>query len=101
MASQSLLYAGAQLANITTRSLRQAVIPGPLQGRANGTMLVVWQGVVPAGALAGGLIGQAAGPRAALAVAAVGSLAMMAALTTTRLARVSSLADVELDGPGS
>jgi len=95
MASQFLLYGGAQLANITTRSLRQAVIPGPLQGRANGTMLVVWQGVVPAGALAGGLIGQVAGPRAALFVAAAGSLAMMAALLTTRLARVRSLRDAE------
>lgn len=95
MASQFLLYAGSQLANITTRSLRQAVIPGPLLGRANGTMLVVWQGVVPAGALAGGLIGQVAGPRAALGVAAAGSLAMMAALLTTRLAKVRSLADVE------
>jgi len=95
MASQFLLNAGAQLANVTIRSLRQAVIPGPLQGRANGTMLVLWQGVVPAGALAGGLIGQAAGPRTALAVAAAGSLGMMGALMMTRLARVRSLADVE------
>jgi hypothetical protein len=65
-------------------------------GRANGTMLVVWQGVVPAGALAGGLIGQAAGPRAALAVAAAGSLAMMAVLMATRLARVRTLADAQV-----
>lgn len=101
MASQFLLYAGAQLANTTTRSLRQAVIPGPLQGRANGTMLVVWQGVVPAGALAGGLIGQTAGLRAALGVAAAGSLAMMAALLTTRLGRVRSLADAEAGGWGA
>lgn len=70
------------------------MIPGLLMGRANGTMLVVWQGVVPAGALAGELIGQAAGPRTALAVAAAGSLAMMVALLMTRLARVRSLAEV-------
>jgi MFS family permease len=93
MASQFLLYGGAQLANITMRSLRQAVTPATLLGRVSGTMSFVWQGVVPVGALAGGLVGQVAGPRAALGVAAAGSLALMAGLAFTPLRGLRSIED--------
>jgi hypothetical protein len=75
MLGQFLLYGGSTIANVNISSLRQAMTPDHLLGRVNGTMTVAFQGVVPVGALLGGLIGQVGGPRLALAVAAAGTLA--------------------------
>jgi predicted MFS family arabinose efflux permease len=60
--------------NINERTLRQKITPGHLQGRVNSAMQLVFQGVIPLGALAGGALAQAIGVRAAMVVSAVGFL---------------------------
>ena len=94
MAGQFLLYGGSLIANVNISSLRQAMTPDRLLGRVNGTMLFVFQGVTPIGALAGGVIGQLAGPRLALGVAAAGTLGAMVGILFSPLARVRTLAEV-------
>jgi len=94
MAGQFLLYGGSLIANVNISSLRQAMTPDRLLGRVNGTMLFVFQGVTPIGALAGGVIGQLAGPRLALGVAAAGTLGAMVVILFSPLARVRTLAEV-------
>ncbi|HXM55277.1 MAG TPA: MFS transporter [Candidatus Dormibacteraeota bacterium] len=93
MGSQFLLFAGAQLANVNIQSLRQAVTPDRLLGRVDGSMLLAFQGMIPIGAVLGGLIGQEFGPRSALWVAAAGSLGAMALVAASPLRRVRSLVD--------
>jgi predicted MFS family arabinose efflux permease len=53
-------------------SLRQAQTPGRLQGRVNATIQVFTSGVVPVGALLGGLLGEAIGIRATVLVGVAG-----------------------------
>lgn len=60
---------GSPLYNINQLSLRQAITPDRLQGRANATMRFLVWGTIPVGAIAGGLLGGAVGARAALFVA--------------------------------
>jgi MFS family permease len=98
MASQFMLYAGAQLANVNIKSLRQVATPPQLLGRVSGIMALAWQGVVPIGAIVGGYIGQIAGPRTALTVASIASLTMMVLLFLTPLRRVRCVADVAVSG---
>jgi Na+/melibiose symporter-like transporter len=55
-------------------SLRQAVTPDRLLGRVNSAMLLLFWGVLPVGALAGGALAQAIGMRGALFIGALGVL---------------------------
>jgi predicted MFS family arabinose efflux permease len=55
-------------------TLRQAFSPPELIGRVSASMTFVLIGVVPVGALVGGALGEAIGPRGALLVAGVGVL---------------------------
>ena len=55
-------------------SLRQAATPTPMLGRMNSVMLTLLQGVVPVGALAGGLLGQTIGMRPTLFISIAGEL---------------------------
>ena len=50
--------------NIVTVSLRQRIVPGHLLGRVNSVYRMLGWGLMPAGALAGGLVAHAAGLRA-------------------------------------
>lgn len=59
-------------ASIVDASLRQSIVPDRLLGRASATANALAAGALPAGALVGGLVGQIAGPRVALAAASVG-----------------------------
>ena len=59
---------------VTETSLRQAVTPDRLLGRVNSAMHLLFWGVLPAGALAGGALAQAIGMRATLALGAAGVL---------------------------
>jgi predicted MFS family arabinose efflux permease len=52
--------------NVLLVTFRQQVTPDPLLGRVNATVRVLLTGCVTAGAAAAGLLGQLAGPRAAL-----------------------------------
>jgi MFS family permease len=58
--------------NITQISLRQAITPERLQGRMNSVMRFIVWGVLPLGALLGGLLATTVGLRTALWVAGVG-----------------------------
>jgi len=58
--------------NINERSLRQAIIPDRLLGRATASFQLVVEGVGPMGALAGGLLGSLVGVRQTLLIAAAG-----------------------------
>ena len=59
---------------ISERSLRQAITPNHLLGRVNSSMHLLFHGVLPLGALAGGAIAQAVGMRQALLIGAIGVL---------------------------
>lgn len=62
------------IASINETSLRQAVIPHHLLGRASASMEVLARSVLPLGALAGGLLGEVIGPRPTLYMASAGIL---------------------------
>jgi MFS family permease len=76
----ALYLLGAQLAGdglmtmafVVDTSVRQTIVPDRLLGRVSATANVLGVAAVPLGALAGGIVGQIASPRAALALAAVG-----------------------------
>lgn len=59
------------LAFVNDTSLRQALVPDRLLGRVSATANVLGVVAMPLGALAGGIFGQLASPRAALAAASV------------------------------
>jgi len=81
VAARSAFLIAAQLGDlawpvytISERSLRQAITPNRLLGRVNSCMHLLFQGVLPLGALAGGAIAQAMGVRQALLIGAIGVL---------------------------
>lgn len=65
---------GAVVYNVAQVSFRQTVCPPELLGRMNATMRFLVWGTLPLGALAGGAVADAAGPRTALWVCAAGFL---------------------------
>lgn len=82
---------GMTVFNVNQISLRQAIVPGPLRGRAAATVRVVLAGVVPIGALLGGLLGGAIGPRETLVLAALGELAAALWIWRSPLGQVRTL----------
>ncbi len=73
IASWFLLGLGA-VYDIGEVSLRQAATPDPLRGRVNASRYFAFFGVMPLGALAGGLLGAIVGIRSTLLLAALGLL---------------------------
>jgi MFS family permease len=65
---------GWVLYNINAVSLRQAITPMALQGRVNSTFNFLVSGMLPLGALAGGVLAEGLGLRNTIILAAVGSL---------------------------
>ena len=57
---------------VNALTLRQVTTPPRMLGRVNATLHVVERGVIPFGALAGGILGDAIGLRPTLLIAAVG-----------------------------
>jgi hypothetical protein len=66
--------AGWPVTNICDQSLFQAVEPPALLGCVNSAMHPMFCGVVPTGALAGGVVATAIGLRVAMAIGGVGLL---------------------------
>lgn len=95
IAASFLMSVGAQVCAINVLSLTQGATPDRLQGRVNGASRFLSLGLAPLGALGGGLLGTAIGPRAAL-FAAVAVLAVAAALVWC-----SPVRRVETMGEGS
>ncbi len=63
---------GGPVYNINQVSLRQAIVPGRLQGRMNATMRFLVWGTMPIGSLLGGFLGETIGLRPTMWVAALG-----------------------------
>lgn len=64
----------SQLVNVTVMSVRQAVTPDGMQGRAAATITFVGMGFTPLGSLLGGLLAQEWGLRTGLLVTAAGMM---------------------------
>lgn len=80
----------SQLVNVTVMSVRQAVTPDGMQGRAAATITFVGMGFTPLGSLLGGLLAQEWGLRTGLLVTAAGMMlspVLMAASPLARLGR--------------
>ncbi|MFJ2436266.1 MFS transporter [Streptomyces anulatus] len=81
----------SQLVNVTVMSVRQAVTPDGMQGRAAATITFVGMGFTPLGSLLGGLLAQEWGLRTGLLVTAAGMMlspVLMSASPLARLGRV-------------
>ena len=74
---------GVAVYSVSQVSLRQAVTPLRLQGRMNGVMNSLQVGLVPVGALAGGVLGDTIGIRPTMFLAAGGELAAVIWLLAT------------------
>jgi predicted MFS family arabinose efflux permease len=88
-----LFHGALPVFNITEVSLRQLLMPAALRGRILATGRFMESGVMPLGALAGGLLGSALGPRAALAIAGLGVVASSSWILLTPLRTVTTVAD--------
>jgi MFS family permease len=73
VAQQLITDFAEEIFSIDAVSLRQSIAPERLLGRVNATVNVLGWGAMLLGSLAGGAIGQAAGPRATLVVGACGT----------------------------
>lgn len=71
---QGLGWTAFMTFKIASVALRQRVTPAPLLGRVTATVRFVVWGVMPLGALAGGLLGEYAGVRTALWTGGIGEL---------------------------
>jgi MFS family permease len=81
IAAQAISGLGIPIYNITQVSFRQAITPERLQGRMNSVMRFVVWGVIPLGALLGGVLATWLGLRAAIWVGVIGmSLAVLPVL---------------------
>jgi MFS family permease len=91
IASFFVSYSGLSVANVVIVSLRQAVTPPSLMGRMSAGMRMMLFGGGALGSLTGGVLGGAIGLRGALAVAAVGSAAMVVPTALSPVARLAAL----------
>jgi predicted MFS family arabinose efflux permease len=83
-----LIGAGPVLWTISTTTLRQAVTPGALLGRASAVILMATWGTRPLGAAIGALIGASYGAEACLAIAACGFFVQAATILASPVPRL-------------
>jgi MFS family permease len=81
--------------NVVTVTLRQQIVPDDLRGRVNSAYKMLGWGLMPLGALAGGLVAEAAGLRAPYIVAGVLRAVALAAIVPALLAAGRALAKPE------
>jgi MFS family permease len=79
------------LYDVNALTLRQVITPPHLLGRVNATLHVVGRGVIPFGALAGGMLGDTIGLRPTLLLAAAGIALGAVWLASSGLARERQL----------
>jgi hypothetical protein len=75
--------------NVTTLSLRQRVIPGELLGRVGAAFRLLLYGLVPLGALTGGLLTAALGVRIAIGIAGSLQLVVVALAAPLLIRRIN------------
>ncbi len=92
IAAQFFFGIGMTLFNVNQVSIRQALVPDHLRGRAGATARFVAMGAVPVGALLGGLMGEAIGLRPTLMLAALGEIAAAGWLWYSPLRGIHQLA---------
>lgn len=94
----SLAASAAVMSTVVLISLRQAIVPAPLLGRVTSTIRFVTWGVMPFGALLGGLIALSFGLRSTFIIAApifiVLLLTVRRVLTNDEIAKAHGRADV-------
>ncbi len=93
--AEVFLAAGFMLFSVGQVSLRQAVTPDRLLGRMNAIMVVSSRGVIPAGALLGGVVGEFVGLREALFIAVAGEASTVLWLLYFRIWTVGALPAAE------
>ena len=72
MAGTFVTSLGGVVYNINQVSLRQSIVPRNIQGRMNASMRWIVWGTIPAGAIAGGILGAVVGLREAIAIGVIG-----------------------------
>ena len=87
MAQQFFGDAGFAVFMIQSNSLRQTVTPAEVLGRVTAGMNLLWRGIFPVGALAGGMLGNAIGIRQTMALAVAGMVVSNAWLVWSPLRR--------------
>ncbi len=83
--------AGWILYNVSETTVRQSITPDRLLGRVNSAMLLLFRGIYPAGAFAGGALAQAIGVRNALFAGVLGYIATNALLIFSPIRSTRSL----------
>lgn len=86
--------AGVTGCNVHVMSIRQTVTPSRLLGRTNAAYQLVGHGVIPVGALAGGLLGQHLGVRETLLLAVIGLLGTCLWLIFSPVRRANTLSEI-------
>ena len=86
-----LFGAGPMLWTISTTTLRQAVVPGPLLGRVSAVVLTATYGARPIGAAIGALIATRFGVEACLIASAAGFLVQFLVISASPLPRLAAL----------
>ncbi len=81
--------------NVVTVTLRQQIVPDELRGRVNSAYKMLGWGLMPLGALAGGLVAEAAGLRAPYIVAGVLRAVALVAIVPALLAAGRALTKPE------
>jgi MFS family permease len=78
----------SQLVDVTAVTVRQAITPVPVQGRAVATINFVGMGLTPLGSLLGGFLAGALGPRTSLLLTAAGLALSPLSMALSPLARL-------------
>lgn len=94
VACELLQWMALVIANVSSRSIRQALTPDRLLGRVNATFRVLVSGMIPIGSLVGGLLGEAVGVPATLVIGVFGMLLAFVWLIPSPI-RSFSMSDVE------
>ncbi|MGC4192977.1 MAG: MFS transporter [Thermomicrobiales bacterium] len=84
---------GLIIFKVNRATVRQALVPMGLQGRATATMRVASASLIPIGALAGGIAGAGLGLRETLVLAALGELGAVAWLLRTPFSGMTRIDD--------
>ena len=84
--------------SINELTLRQQVTPAPLLGRVNSAMHLVFQGILPLGALTGGMLAESLGIRTTMWIGAGGFLLSSLWLICSPL-RAATASQLPADAP--